>query len=208
MPANTSHHNFSIREALFSGWNTVRENFLLFIGIWGVVFVVHLVSEIIAKTFNDTAPFLSFLAQMAAVMVQLVILLGSLRIALKLVEHKRHSFSDLFSTHHLLLSFIIGTFLYVCIVIIGMILLVVPGVIWAIQFRFFPFVLIEKKVGVLEAFEKSSKLTQGIKWKLFLFYLSLGGVMLLGILAAGVGVLIAIPIALVASAHVYHKLAS
>lgn len=207
MPSSTSHHAFSIKEAIIFGWDTVKEHFLVFVGIWGIVFVVNGIAEVLSQSFNDTAPFLSFVSVVSAWVVLLVIMLGSIRIALKLAEGKKPHIHDLFSSYHMLLFFVIGFFLYMCIVLVGMVLFVIPGIIWAIQFRFFPFLLVEKNVGILEAFEKSSKMTKGVKWHLFWFYLSLGGIVLVSAFTI-VGVLLTIPIALVSAAHVYHKLDS
>ncbi|OGH18199.1 MAG: hypothetical protein A3F31_00410 [Candidatus Levybacteria bacterium RIFCSPHIGHO2_12_FULL_38_12] len=203
-----SSRSFSKQEAIKTGWNLVKENFLLISGVWGIVFVIYFVSQALAKSFNDTAPFLSFLVFVLAWVVQLVILLGSIKIALKLVEDKKPKFSDLYAHYALLFSFLIGTFLYVSIVSVGTILFIIPGIIWAIQFRFFPFAIVEKKATAFGAFEISSKITQGVKWNLFLFFLLLGVIVMFSALAFGVGVLITIPLSIVATASVYRKLSS
>ena len=49
-------------------------------------------------------------------------------------------------------------------------------------------------------------MTDGIKWKLILFCLALGGLNLLGAIALGVGLLVTIPTSLMAYVYVYRAL--
>ncbi|MBP7770804.1 MAG: DUF975 family protein [Candidatus Pacebacteria bacterium] len=61
---------------------------------------------------------------------------------------------------------------------------------------------------VLESLPKSTKLTHNIKWRLVLFALAIAGLNLLGLLALVVGLLVTIPVSVLAFAHVYLKLKS
>lgn len=59
---------------------------------------------------------------------------------------------------------------------------------------------------ILESLPKSTKLTHGIKWRLVLFALAIAGLNLLGLIALVVGLLVTIPVSVLAFAHVYLKL--
>lgn len=61
---------------------------------------------------------------------------------------------------------------------------------------------------ILESLPKSTKLTHNVKWRLVLFALAIVGLNLLGLIALVVGLLVTIPISLLAFAHVYLKLKS
>ena len=56
----------------------------------------------------------------------------------------------------------------------GLILLVVPGIIWIFMYMYAPLIMFEEKVGVKEAMRKAKELTSGYKWKLFLNNLVIG----------------------------------
>lgn len=60
--------------------------------------------------------------------------------------------------------------------------------------------------NVLESLRKSSALTHGIKGRLVLFALAIAGINILGAIALLVGLLVTIPISVLAFAHVYLKL--
>ncbi len=58
----------------------------------------------------------------------------------------------------------------------------------------------------IEALKKSSAMTKGAKWDLFLFGLLIGCIALLGALALLIGLFAAFPTILIAKAFVYRKL--
>ncbi|MEA3324508.1 MAG: hypothetical protein U9Q37_05135 [Euryarchaeota archaeon] len=62
----------------------------------------------------------------------------------------------------------IGLILYGFIVVGGLILLTIPGIIWAIKFQFFDYLIVDKGLGPIDALEKSSEITRGVKWDLFI----------------------------------------
>ena len=61
---------------------------------------------------------------------------------------------------------------------------------------------------IVESLGKSKKLTDGVKWHLVLFALAIAALNILGFLALVVGLLVTIPISILAFAHVYLKLKS
>jgi uncharacterized membrane protein len=109
---------------------------------------------------------------------------------------------------HLFFKYLIGDILYGLIIIGGLILLIIPGIIWAIQFQFFGYLIIDKGLGPIEALKKSSKITKGAKWDLFLLGILLVLINILGALALLVGLFATIPTTMIANAFVYRKLLS
>ena len=89
----------------------------------------------------------------------------------------------------------------------GFLLLIIPGIIWAIGFQLAPYFVVDKGMDPLEALKKSWAATRGAKWNLFLFGLLLGLINMLGFLALMVGLLFTLPLSMVAMAYVYRKLA-
>ena len=64
------------------------------------------------------------------------------------------------------------------VVVVGLALLVVPGVYLSIRFMFVPILIVDKELTIKEAFKKSTTLTKGVKWKLLGLALILGLIML------------------------------
>ena len=103
-------------------------------------------------------------------------------------------------------DYLIGSILYGLIVVVGLILLIIPGIIWAIKFQFFDYLIVDKGLGPIDALEKSSDITRGVKWDLFAFGILLAIINILGFLCLVVGLFVTIPVTLVAMAFVYREL--
>ena len=133
--------------------------------------------------------------------------LGLIKISLKLIEKREVNVSDLFSQYPLFFKYLTGLVLYFLITICGMILFIVPGIIWGIKFKYFPYFIVEG-CDVIESFKKSSQITEGSKWDLFVFGLVLALIGIAGLLAFFIGTLITMPIVSMATVFVYKKLKS
>ncbi len=89
---------------------------------------------------------------------------------------------------------------------VGLILLIIPGIIWAIQFCFYDYLIVDRGFGPVDALKKSSEITKGVKLDLFVFGMLLGIINLLGFICLVVGLFVTIPTTMVAMAFVYRKL--
>ena len=94
------------------------------------------------------------------------------------------------------------------ICVAGMILLIFPMFIWGIKFQFFPYFIVEKGLGPVEALKASSRITMGAKWDLLGLWSVLGVIVILGMLCLGIGIFAAMPTVMVAVALTYRKLLS
>lgn len=75
----------------------------------------------------------------------------------------------------------------------------------ALRYAFVQFAVLDG-AGVIESLHKSTDMTAGVKLRLLLFWLAMLGINLLGLLAFVVGLIVSIPISMLAYAHVYDKL--
>jgi uncharacterized membrane protein len=97
-------------------------------------------------------------------------------------------------------------FVRAVLVALGTLCLIVPGVILSLMWGFtFP-VLAESQVGFWEAMHQSAVLTEGYRWRLFLLALACGLVILLGFIAACVGIFVAMPVCVTAFGLAYRFL--
>ena len=80
------------------------------------------------------------------------------------------------------------------IVIGGMILLIIPGIIWGIQYSMVNYIIADdSNCGGNESLVRSRKMMYGHKWKMFEFMLRAIGIILLCFLTLGIGLLWGIP---------------
>ncbi len=197
---------FCKSEAVRFGWNTMKSNLGFFIGLLIVVGLINFVPGYIAELMKEDAPLLSIIISIASSLLSMVILMGLIRITLRLHDNERGEFTDLFSCFSLFFKYLFGSILYGLIILGGTMLLFIPGIIWAIRFQFFSYFIVDEGLGPIEALKRSSLITRGVKWDLFLFGLLLILINLLGALCLWIGLFATIPTTMVAMAFVYRKL--
>jgi len=197
---------FSISEAIHFGWNTMKSNLGFFIGLLIFVFLFTSLSSIIAAKATEANIFLGIIFYIADFSLSIIISIGLVKIALRFCDNEKGRFADLFSQYPLFPQYLVGSILYGLIVFAGTILLIIPGIIWGIQFCFYDYFIVDKGLGPIEALKRSSAITRGVKWDLFVFFLVLSGINLLGALCLLIGLFVTIPTTMVALAFVYRKL--
>lgn len=201
---------FSKKEAIGFGWKKFKENWKFLVS---AVFISQAVS-FVPTVFNfffksETLAFLIFTLIFSLIiwLVKTVIDMGLLRMSLKIHDGQATSLQDLFIIQNLV-KYILASMLYGLITLIGIVLLVVPGIIWSIKFQFYSYLVVEKGLGPVEALKASWEMTKGVKWNLFLFGVLLGLINVLGVLALFLGLFITIPATILAQVYVYKKLSN
>jgi hypothetical protein len=102
--------------------------------------------------------------------------------------------------------FMLSVFVYAIVVLVGFLLLVIPGIYFAIKYCLFPYVTVEENPGILASLRRSSELTKGVKLKLLLFYLVSAFLQIIGFLMFGIGILVTLSICYIAAAYIYTRL--
>jgi uncharacterized membrane protein len=196
---------FDRKDALTRGWNLALAHLGLVATVVAIGWLVSAVEASLRRpgAASGASAALLLLALQA---VHLVVTMGGLAIFLRLYDGQPTRLGDLFEPLPLFFRFLFAQLLYGLIVAAGLLLLVVPGVIWAIRYGFVPFLVIDKQLDPFAALRASKRLTSGHTRALFGFGLLLFGVNLLGALALGVGLLVTIPATAMAAAHAYRSL--
>lgn len=196
---------FPIRGSFSRGWDLTKQHFGLVVGVLAFSFLVNFFFSAVLNATEDSMP-LSLLANLIVLLVSGLLYLGALAIAFKLYDGKPAVFADLFSQPDKVLRYVVASILYGLIVFAGLLLLIVPGIIWAIKFQFFNYFLVDRNLSALESLQASGKLTTGHKWRILLFNLAAGLFNLAGALVFGIGLLVTIPVTMFASVGVYRWL--
>lgn len=90
--------------------------------------------------------------------------------------------------------------------LLGFLLLIIPGLILAARWSQAAYLLADENLGPLEALEKSWKRTEGATWQILVFVFLIVGINVLGLLALVVGLIYTIPLTWVAHSLLYEKL--
>ncbi|MFW6114003.1 MAG: hypothetical protein ACOC78_03670 [Actinomycetota bacterium] len=197
---------FTIGEAVRYGWDIMKNNFAFFVVIVIIAWIAEGIPSALQSVLSRHNVGLSTLFSIIGFVVSLFVGMAFIKIGLRFTAGETADFDDLWSAFPALFRYLVGTILYILIVIGGLILLIVPGIIWAVKYQFYGYFIIDEGREPTNALTRSGQVTKGVKGYLFLFNLAQFGIMILGILACVVGLLAAIPVNLVAHAFVYRRL--
>lgn len=197
---------FSIPEAIDFGWCSMKSNFWFFAVLLIVLGVFSFISNRFSKSAKDLPILIVIITNLVFLFLNVMIQIGIIKISLKLADNQKGEIVDFFSSNHLFFKFLFASIVYGLIVLAGFILLIIPGVIWSVQFGFFNYLIIAKGLGVSASLKKSSEITRGIKGKLLIFYLLLFIINLAGALCLIIGLFVTVPTTIIAGAYVYRKL--
>ena len=203
---------FTIGAALRFGWETFKRRAWFFVGATAVLFLALAITGSITSGI-DTA-ITGSAEQSSGVGGLINLILGTLinmgATAFSLRAHDDPDGVQLSSLWHPqpFLKFLAASILVAIVVGLGMLLLVVPGVILGLMFLFTTYIVIDRERGPIEAMKDSNAITRGYKWQLLGLGLLLALINLGGLLALGVGMLVTVPVTLLAFAYAYRVLSS
>ncbi len=139
-------------------------------------------------------------------LVEIYVNAGLVKIVINDVDGKNVELFDLFTAQDVYISFLIAGILYGLAVGVGILLLIVPGVIFAVMWQFYKFCVVDKRLGPVDALQYAGELSKGYRWTILGIDIVLGLLNVLGVLAFGVGLLFTIPLTIIAEAVMYKKL--
>lgn len=206
--------SFDFGDVLGYGWRVMKANFWFFVGV-GIIWVLMSYLLTIIDAVQYAVPFpefihgiLSLILRVSDQIISIVMSIGIVKIALSFCDERKPSVGTLFAAMGCFWRYVAVMILYMLIVIGGCLLLIVPGIIWAVKYQYGYYFVIDKGFGPIEALKASSKTTMGVKWELLGFFAACGVINLLGLLCLVVGLFATYPVALVATALVYRQLAA
>lgn len=189
---------FSKRETIGFGWETTKKNIKFFIPllifVWGILIGLEIINGL---AFDISSGILS-----------IIFTLGLIKISLIFCDNQNPKFSEIFSQYRLFFRYLFALILYNLTVLFGIILLIVPAIIFGIRFGFFGYFIVDKNSGIVESLKRSWQITRGNTFNLFLLYLLLSLINFLGALAFLIGLFWTYPTVMLAEAFVYRKLLS
>lgn len=197
---------FAIAEALSFGWNTMKANFAFFVMFMLILLTPQIILFVFKMFIAERGTGLYTTIRVIDFFVALLISLALFQVSLRFTAGEKADFTDLYSALPYFWKYLLGFILYVLIIAGGFILLIVPGIIWAVKYQFFGYFIIDQKMTPRRALVRSGQITKGIRGYLLLFDLAVLGIGVLGFLALLIGEVVTVPVVSIAIAYVYRKL--
>jgi uncharacterized membrane protein len=192
-----THNTFKYKELLTFGWEKTKQHYWFLLGLA----LVSLILNGATASIPVVGTIVSWLVTLAVLSVSFVIADGH--------TPKWRDLLKPFETYKIVLNSFLATLLTIVIVLVGFILLILPGIYLATRLKFYLyFILEDENLGPMDALKKSMDATKGIFWKLFGWNLLLALINIGGLLLLGVGLLVTLPVTIIAYTHLYRKLSA
>jgi len=202
--ASNGMNTFSATECIKFGWTTFKKRPWFLIGISVLLFVVSMITTPFE---NNTEGVVRFVVQIVSWVISMLVGIAYTAFFLRAHEDVEHvTLRDAWKPEFFL-NYLAASILVMIAVVIGFILLIVPGVILALMFSQTFNLIIDRNMGPIEAMKESARITKGFKWELFLLWILSVGVIIIGLICLLVGFFVAMPVIMLASIHAYRTLA-
>jgi len=196
----------SIREAFHFAWKVYKEQFGLFTACMLTFFATWVVLEIIVIAGQRFGVWLWAAAHISFFIVFAGMEVGFIQICLALYDGKQVRYADLFRELRLGVNFFLVQFVYFVIVLVGLALLIVPGVYLGTRFTFYAFSFAEGKPNLKQSFQESEVISRDSIGFLFWFSVLVILMNLAGASLLGIGLLLTVPLSILMKVDIYRQM--
>lgn len=204
-------HRFEVKRALADAQATYRRNPLALTVLVGLALGLSFACDYLVGRIFVPRPDVSLaaslamlgLAHAAQLVVKTFLTIGTLRVSLAAARGEPFGLATLFSGGDVVLRAIGSNVMAGLLALMGMLLLVVPGVVLAIALGFTLHLVADRRADTLDSLRLSLRITRGQRLRMLVLMVATVVLLLGGLALLGVGVLITVPIAYLAWAHAY-----
>jgi len=127
---------------------------------------------------------------------------------LKAARNDKLEIKDMFEGFRNYWNAVMANLLVGVIVVIGFFLLIIPGIIFACKLAFTPYLIVDRRMAVIEAVKESWRMTNGHAWTVFFILLLAIPVSIAGLICFVVGIIPAIMWITATLASLYHAVSA
>ncbi len=208
----------SIGDCISRSFELTKRHFPMIIAVGaiylGITFAISMIQQLIisgleiatGSTEQENSPVViaaAILLNVVSHVISVFLGLGVTRIGLNIVDGKPFDIAMIFGEGSKLLRTIGAGILYGLAVFVGLLLLIVPGIYIALRFGQFQNAIVDRDMGVSDAFAYSSSITENNRLNLFGLGVVCFLIIVAGLLALFVGLIFAYPIAWLAGLVAY-----
>lgn len=200
-------------DVLGRAWTIYKDQMLMCIGgvlivgilNWLVGQIVNVGSTVVGELAGEQEVALAFsmLGSFAAQLFALWLNIGLKLLLLNIARGRTASLGHLFQGGPYFLTALVATILVFLINLAGLMLLIIPGIIFALMLSQYLYLIVDRNVGIIESLELSRRITYGNKLTIFVIGLLATALVVLGLLMCCVGVIFTGPLVSLMSAVAY-----
>jgi hypothetical protein len=200
------HSPISTRHAFDFAWPALKNRFGLFTAVLLTILAAWVVLEVVVIAGQRFGIVLWVVMHLAFLIFVAGVELGLLQICRALSDGKVPAFADTLAHLPLGPKFFAAQILYLLMVVIGLLLLVVPGVYLGVRYALFGFCFAGGETNLFRCFQQSAILSKSATAGLLRILAALLVLNLLGACLLGLGLFISVPLSVLIMTDVYRQL--
>jgi len=183
------------------GWNTLKANLKFFVVLMTIVGIASFLPQLFSlilpigedSSWWPISLLIFAVLIILSIIINIIFQVGLINISIIFRNGNTPQIRDLYSSKPIvLLNYVIASIAYGLMVMVGFLLLIVPGIFLALKYQFYGYLITDRGMGPVEALKESGRLTEGAKKDLFVFWLSLFCCIL--VIMIILGLLVALPV--------------
>ena len=192
------------------GWHQLWKYFLELLLISIIAFVIGIPSSMggWAKDIAVLGGLLGFIGFVYTLLIANPVDYGVSFAFLKAARRDKLEINDMFEAFKNYWNAVLANLLVGVIVVIGLFLLIVPGIIFYCKLIFTCYLVVDRKMGVIEAIQESWRMTRGHTGEIFLIALLAIPLYIAGLICFLVGIIVAIMWVKLAFASLYYAVSN
>lgn len=190
-------------EIIKEAWIVTKKNLSFLVGITIGFALLQFIFGFLGGLLEKNSQILFILFQIIVTIFSIMVTMGVQWIALKLLRSEPVVFGNMLDPVKLFWRYVGVSVVYGFVVFVGLMLLIVPGIVWALKYRLVWYLVLDKKLPVFEAFKESGVMTYGYKKDILFVGIALSLLNLCGLILFGIGLMVTIPLSWIATALVY-----
>ncbi len=188
---------------LEKSWKLFKINLFFCLGVGVIFFIMALILDTAANAVPTPYQYLVYLF---GAIVLLLLQLGVIKVCLALVDGKQTDYNNLWNNARFIWSYVGASLLTAIPIILGLVLLVLPGVYLYVRWQFFSVLIVDKNLGPIKALKESWRLTTNHVWDSFLLLLITVILTFSGALFYGIGLIFTLPFTMICLSMFYRTL--
>ena len=154
---------FAFQKALSVAFDAVFANWRFFLPLMTVLAIISVIIYYVVLSITGSG----LLSEIATIMINSAIAFALFKISFNFLDRHQMDSMYLFGPGDLLLKYIAASLLFWIMVYLGLMLLVVPGIYVLLTYGFYGLLMVDKKLGPIDALKRSAEITKGSKRSLF-----------------------------------------
>jgi len=131
-------NKIDFKETLSISWKITLQNLLTFTIIVSAMFLFYSGQSFVLEQAKGNIAYLIAVTALAFIL-NITVNIWLIKVSLMIYDKKKFNKDEVLDSTNILLKYLAGWLLYTLLVLAGLVLLVIPGVIWAVRYMFYQY---------------------------------------------------------------------